>query len=256
MSDETGGSHRRPDAADGDAPTPPAGTPTESGAGSTSPEWARGSDTPDDPTVHQDAAEVEKRRGGIRYQDPETTTPREPTVAEKRARNEAERRRRAQEEAAAAAAQRKSKTRKRLLIGGGVAVGIVAVVAIAYAASSGDDETTAQCVDQAGVVVPDEQCSTGVQQGGYYSGGTFVPIFLGGFGGGQYHYNYGSNAPVGSVARGGTVAPPASGTSLRGTSGSSIGSTSSSGTVSRGGLGVGGSSSGGSSSGGSSSSGS
>ena len=55
---------------------------------------------------------------------------------------------------------------------------------------------------------------------------------------------FGMAIAAASIARGGTVAPPASGTSLRGTSGSSIGTSSSSGTVSRGGLGVSGSSSG------------
>jgi hypothetical protein len=195
------------------------------------------------------------RRGRVRYQDPETTTPREPTVAEQRARREAQRRERAQADAAAAAADRKRKVRKRVLIGGGVAVGVVALVAVVYAASQ-PDEVTAQCVDPAGVVVPDENCG-GNQQGGYYdSGGHFVPIFIGGFGG-QYHYNYGSSAPVGAVAAGGTTAPPASGTTVRsGTSGSTLGtSNGSSGTVSRGGLGVGGSSNGTAGRGGSSSSG-
>ena len=131
------------------------------------------------------------------------------------------------------------------------AVGVVALVAVVYAASS-PDEVEAQCVDPQGVVVPDENCG-GTQQGGYYnSSGVFVPIFIGGFGN-QYHYNYGSSSPVGTVAQGGTTAPPPSGTSVRsGTTGSSLGSTSSSGTVSRGGLGVGGSSSGTSGSSGSS----
>ncbi len=179
----------------------------------------------------------------MRYQDPETTTPREPTVAEQRARREAERRRTAQEQAAAAAAQRKSRIRKRVLIGGGVAVGVAAIVAIAYAASSGsEDSVSAQCTDQNGVVVDDSHCS-GTPVNGSYHGG-FVPIFLGGFGN-QYHYNYGSSSPVGTVARGGSVTPPPSGTSIRsGTTGSRLGSTSSNGTISRGGLGVSGSSSG------------
>jgi hypothetical protein len=212
--------------------TPPEGTP------------ATGQEKPDD----------EAPRGRVRYQDPSTTKPREPTVAEQRARREAERRERAQADAAAAAAERKRKNRKRVLVGGGVAVGVVALVAIVYAASQ-PDEVTAQCTDPNGVVVPDENCTSGVQQGGYYdSGGAFVPIFIGGFGN-QYHYNYGSNSPVGSVARGGTTAPPSSGTSVRsGTSGGSLGTSSGSGTVSRGGLGVGGSSSSGSSSGSSGSS--
>ena len=194
--------------------------------------------------VDTSTAAEEPTRGRFRYQDPSTTKPREPTVAEQRARREAERRERAQADAAAAAEERKRKNRKRVLVGGGVAVGVVALVAIIYAASQ-PDEVSAQCTDPNGVVVPDENCTNGVQQGGYYdSGGAFVPIFIGGFGN-QYHYNYGSNSPVGTVARGGTTAPPSSGTSVRsGTSGGSLGTSSGSGTVSRGGLGVGGSSSG------------
>lgn len=223
------GSTRRYDTSgDGDA-TPPSGLPVSS-TGETPAQ-----DTPTD--------EAPQPRGRIREQDPSTTTPREPTLAEQRARREHERRERAQHDATVAAEERKRKNRKRVLIGGGVAVGVVALVAIAYAASQ-PDEVTGQCVDQNNVVQPDEVCQTARPSGGYYSGGTFVPIFLGGFGGGsQYHYNYGSQSPVGSVARGGSVAAPPSGTSVRGSSGSSVG-TSSGGTVSRGGLGVGGSSSG------------
>jgi hypothetical protein len=262
VSDDPQGAHRRPDGPDGadDAATPPSGLP----AGEGSP----GEDTSAAPTARAEqpwwnadeagaddgSSGAGPRRGQVRYQDPETTTPREPTLAEQRARREAERRRKAQEEAAAAAEQRRSKMRKRVLIGGGVAVGVVAIVAIAYAASSGGDEVNAQCTDQNGVVVDDNYCS-GTPTNGSYHGG-FVPIFLGGFGN-QYHYNYGSSSPVGTVARGGSVTAPPSGTSIRsGTTGSSLGSTSSNGTVSRGGLGVSGSSSGSSGSGSKGSSGS
>ncbi len=228
-----------------DAATPPSGVPgatTGSGSGAVAAVGA------------ESGQEVQGRsRGRVRYQDPETTKPREPTVAEQRARREAQRRERAQRDAAMAAEARRKKVRKRVLVGGGVAVGVAALVAVVYAASQ-PDEVEAQCVDPQGVVVPDDNCG-GSQQGGYYnSSGVFVPIFIGGFGN-QYHYNYGSRSPVGTVASGGTTAPPSAGTSVRsGTSGSSLGSTSSSGTVSRGGLGVGGSSSGTSGSSGSSSS--
>jgi hypothetical protein len=279
MSDDPEGTHRRPDGPDGgdDAATPPSGLPTGGGTPASDaseaptsrtgqPWWnadaqdaAEGSTarhaTPGDETgADAGGTDGEPRRGQVRYQDPETTTPREPTLAEQRARRESERRRTAQEEAAAAADQRKAKTRKRVLIGGGVAVGIVAIVAIAYAASSGGDEVNAQCTDQNGVVVDDSNCGGNPTNGSY--GGGFVPIFLGGFGN-QYHYNYGSSSPVGTVARGGSVTAPPSGTSIRsGTTGSSLGSTSSNGTVSRGGLGVSGSSSGSGSKGSSSGSGS
>lgn len=140
----------------------------------------------------------------------------------------------------------RSKRTKRVLIGSGAAVGVVALIAAIYAASSPDEEVVAQCTDEQGVVVPDENCS-GPTRDGQVSDGSggfaFVPIFLGG-GGRQYHYNYGSTGRIGQVATGGTVTPPpsvsSSGTTVRsGTSGS---------TISRGGLGVGGSSSYGSSS--------
>ena len=244
-SDETA----RVESAGGADDTPPSGVPAAEGSGSGSLA-----------AVGAGSGEVAQsseggRRGRVRYQDPETTRPREPTLAEQRARREAQRRERAQRDAAEAAEARKRTIRKRVLVGGGVAVGVVALVAVIYAASQ-PDEVTAQCVDPQGVVVPDENCG-GTQQGGYYdSGGHFVPIFIGGFGN-QYHYNYGSNAPVGTRATGGSTAPPPSGTTVRsGTSGSTLGTSNGSGTVSRGGLGVGGSGTSGTSGrGGSSSSG-
>jgi hypothetical protein len=252
------GRHRGPDAETttsstssqgADDATPPSGVPAATSGSGSGALAAVGAGSGEEPGG-------EGRRGRVRYQDPATAKPREPTVAEQRARREAQRRERAQRDAAAAAEERKRKNRKRVLVGGGVAVGVVALVAIVYAASQ-PDTVDAQCVDPQGVVVPDENCG-GTQQGGYYdSGGHFVPIFIGGFGS-QYHYNYGSRSPVGTVASGGTTAPPASGTTVRsGTSGSTLGTSGgSSGTVSRGGLGVGGSSSGTSGrSGGSSSSG-
>lgn len=240
--DDQGGSRGR-HAADPDGPndaesaaddvvTPPEGSPSSPSEGSLS-----------------------SPRGRVRSQDPATTTPRPPSVAEQRARREAQKRERAQAEAAQAAAERKRTIRKRVLIGGGVAVGLVAVVAIVYAAS-GPDEVEAQCTDQNGVVVDDDECNRPATGGYYNSSGAFVPIFIGG-GGSRYQYNYGSRVPRGSVVSGGSTSPPSSGTSVRsGTSGSRIGSSDSSGTVSRGGLGVGGSSSSSSGSSGSSSSGS
>ncbi|MCY7343282.1 MAG: hypothetical protein LH603_15990, partial [Pseudonocardia sp.] len=64
-------------------------------------------------------------QGSMRFQDG-TTTPREPTLAERRAREQAARR---EEEAArvqAQAQERSKRTRKRVLIGAGVTVGVVA----------------------------------------------------------------------------------------------------------------------------------
>ncbi|MBC3194410.1 hypothetical protein H7X46_25500 [Pseudonocardia sp. C8] len=186
----------------------------------------------------------------MRHQDPASTTPREPTLAEKRAR---EQKLRADREAVRLKEAR-SKTTKRVLIGAGATIGVVALIAAVYAASSPDEEeVVAQCVDESGVVVPDENCSGPSRDGQVSHGGgfAFVPIFLGG-GGRQYHYNYGSTSPIGTRVSGGTVSPPpgvsSGGTTVRsGTSGS---------TISRGGLGVGGSSSYGSSGSSGSSSGS
>lgn len=182
-------------------------------------------------------------RGRIRQQDG-STTPREPTLAEKRAREQ----RLAADREAVRLKEARSKTTKRVLIGAGATIGVVALIAGVYAASSPTEEVEARCVDNAtGEVAPDENCSGASQNGQVSDGGggfAFVPIFLGG-GGRQYHYNYGGSGGVGQVATGGTVAPPPSGTSVRsGTSGS---------TISRGGLGVGGSSSYGGSGSGSSS---
>ncbi|MFP5068798.1 hypothetical protein ACLFMI_03910 [Pseudonocardia nantongensis] len=180
-------------------------------------------------------------RGRIRQQDG-STTPREPTLAEKRAREQ----RLAADREAVRLKEARSRTTKRVLIGAGATIGVVALIAGVYAASAPTEEVEARCVDENQVVVPDENCSGASQNGQVSNGGgfAFVPIFLGG-GGRQYHYNYGGSGGVGQVATGGTVAPPSSGTSVRsGTSGS---------TISRGGLGVGGSSSYGGSGSGSSS---
>ncbi|MEQ3551251.1 hypothetical protein WIS52_12285 [Pseudonocardia nematodicida] len=183
------------------------------------------------------------QRGRMRRQDG-STTPREPTLAEKRAR---EQKLRADREAVRLAEARSKKT-KRVLIGTGATVGVVALIAAVYAGSGGSEAVEARCVDENNVVVPDDNCESGTEsQGQVASGGggfAFVPIFLGG-GGRQYHYNYGGAGNVGQVATGGNVAPPPSGTTVRSANTGS--------TISRGGLGVGGNSSYGSRGGGSSS---
>lgn len=244
-----------------DDSTPPAGTPSAtpggvqpSGSQPATPAPQTDGSAPSpwaNPPAEQPA---EAPRGRIRQQDG-STTPREPTLAEKRAR---EQKLRADREAVRLKEAR-SKTTKRVLIGAGATVGVVALIAAVYAGSGGASEeervADARCVDDQGVVVPDENCSGTQSQGQVSTGGggfAFVPIFLGG-GGRQYHYNYGGAGGVGQVATGGTVTPPPSGTTVRsGTTGSTIGSANRSGTISRGGLGVGGGSS--SSSGGSGSS--
>lgn len=194
-------------------------------------------------------------QGSMRFQD-ETTTPREPTLAERKAREQAERRQADAERQAADDAQRSRTKRKRILIGAGVTVGIVAVIAVGYSIAQPDDEVSARCVDDSGVVVDDANCVTPADTSThYYGGGGFYPIFIGA-GGGQYHYNYGGNGSVGQPVSGGTTTVPRDSTRVvtpsgrtvsgDGSSASSRGGSGGSSGVSRGGLG---SSSSGSSSG-------
>jgi hypothetical protein len=201
---------------------------------------------------HDDGAPPQ---GSMRFQDG-TTTPREPTLAERKAREQAERRQADAERQAADDAERSRKKRKRILIGAGATVGVVAVIAVGYAIAQPDDEVSARCVDESGVVVDDANCVTpAAASNSHYYGGGFYPIFIGA-GGAQYHYNYGGNGSIGQPVSGGTTTVPRdttrvttpSGKSVSGSSvsGSSRSSGGSNGTVSRGGLG---SSSSGSSSG-------
>jgi hypothetical protein len=171
------------------------------------------------------------RRGRVRRQD-ETTTPREPTVAERRARDRALRRAQEAEEQRLSADAAARKKRKRVLVGSGAAAGLAAVLALGYVAAQPEEEITAQCVDEAGVIVDDSNCAVPADNNGTYAGGggfAFFPIFIGG-GGRQYHYNYGSTGAIGQRAVGGTTAVPPDGTRVRTSAGSS--------TVTRGGLGV------------------
>jgi hypothetical protein len=192
------------------------------------------------------AAVGRRRQGRIRQQD-ESTVPREPTLAERRARERAERRRREEEELRLTEEAAGRKKRKRIFIGAGVSVGVVALIAAGYAVAQPEEEITANCVDDSGVIVDDSNCATPAPTGG--GGFAFFPIFLGA-GGRQYHYNYGGTGTVGQTVSGGTNTVPKDGTKVRTSSGSS--------TVTRGGLGVsrssasvGGSNTGGSKSGGS-----
>ncbi|MGI5126695.1 hypothetical protein ACQEVB_07740 [Pseudonocardia sp. CA-107938] len=210
--------------------------------------------------------EPEQRPGSMRFQD-ENTTPREPTLAERKAREQAEKRAAEEQARVDEEAARKRKVRKRVMIGAGVTVGLAAVVGVGYLISSSGDET-ARCTDEDGVIVDDANCvtpaaNTGYSSGGYYGGGYAYPVFIG-TGGRQYHYTYGGSGNLGQRVSGGTTVVPkdttkvktyTSGRTISGGSssassssgsGPSLGS-SNSGTSTRGGLG---SSSGGSSSGG------
>jgi hypothetical protein len=172
--------------------------------------------------------------GSLSYQDPSTTVPREPTLAERKAREQAQRRRQAAAAQEAADAETARVKRKRILIGAGVTVGVVAVIAIGYGISqSGADTVLATCVGEDGVVVDDSNCVTPVSNSTYHSGGGFYPIFIGG-GGRQYHYNYGGTGGIGQRVSGGTTTVPKDSTRVSTPSGKSLSGSSS---VTRGGLG-------------------
>lgn len=193
-----------------------------------------------------DERDDERPQGSMRFQD-DTTRPQEPTLAERKAREQAERRQREAEEQAAANAERSRTRRKRILVGAGVTVGLVAVIAIGYAMAQPDEEVTARCVDDSGVVVDDANCVTPAANTHYGPGAVLYPIFIGA-GGRQYHYNYGGSGSVGQPVSGGTTTVPRDSTHVTTASGKTLsGSSSGSSSVSRGGLGS--SSSSGSSSG-------
>lgn len=184
---------------------------------------------PDGPVPTEHAAESpgeqrSRRTGSISYQD-ETTEPREPTLAEKRARQEAARRAEEAERTRRAQEARRARNRKRMLIGGGVTVGVVALIAIGYA-SSQPDTVTARCTGPDNVVVDDSNCVQPAANS-YHSGGALIPLFIGA-GGRQYHYTYGGTGTIGQVATGGTTVPPKNATVV----------TQSGRTIQRGGFGV------------------
>ena len=174
----------------------------------------------------------ERRPGGMRFQDG-STTPREPSLAERRAREQALRRQAEAERQEAETAERSAKSRKRVLVGAGVTVGIVALIAVGYAAAQPQETVTAQCVDEeTDQIVDDSNCVTPRA-----SGGGFYPIFIG-LGGRQYHYNYGGSGAIGQRVNGGTTSVPSGGTRVTTPSGRDVSPRASSSGVSRGGLGV------------------
>jgi hypothetical protein len=193
-----------------------------------------------EPDDRSDERPDEPSTGRMRFQD-ETTTPREPTLAERRAREQAARREEETQLRQAEEGERSRKKRKRILIGAGVTVGVVALIAVGYSVAQPDDEVQAQCVDeQTKVVVDDANCVTPASSGGSYYGGAGIvpyPIFIGG-GGRQYRYNYGGNGTIGQPVAGGTATVPKSGTRVTTPSGKSVAGSSGSGSVSRGGFGV------------------
>jgi hypothetical protein len=173
--------------------------------------------------------------GAMRFQDG-STTPREPSLAERRAREQALRREEDARRQAEQDAERTTVRRRRILVGTGVTVGVVALIAVGYSAAQPRETVTAQCVDdETGEIVPDDNCVTPRA-----SGGGFYPIFIGG-GGRQYRYNYNGTGQIGQTVQGGTSSVPRDGTRVTTSSGRDISPRASSSGVSRGGLGVSGS---------------
>jgi hypothetical protein len=181
-------------------------------------------------TEGDEGSAAEKRAGRMRFQD-DTTAPREQTLAERKAREQALRRQREAERERQAAEEAGRRKRKRILVGAGVGVGVVALIAAGYAVAQPEEEVTAYCVDENNVAVDDSNCVTPANDNTSYvgSGIGFFPIFIGG-GGRQYHYNYGGTGTIGRPVSGGTTVVPKDGTTVRTPSGSR--------TVTRGGLGV------------------
>lgn len=204
---------------------------TENGKPVSDNERPQGDSSPDEPTQQVPA----DAQGRIRYQDPDSTTPREPTLAEQKARQMAEQRRAEAERAEQAAAAAKTAKRRKMLIGGGATVGVVALVAAMYTASEVSAEANASqqycATDQNGqaIAAPPEHCDENYvrSQGGYVdhsSGFIFMPLF---FGGPMQSYRYaytpaGTAAPsVGSTVAGSSFNKPA-GTTIKDTKGSTI----------------------------------
>jgi uncharacterized membrane protein YgcG len=185
-------------------------------------------DHPADNNRDEQQEQQPPRRGAMRFQDADTSVPREPTLAEQRAMRRAREEENERSRSEIEEAERKSLRKRRVLIGAGVTVGIVATVAVWYAAAT-PDEVTASCVDDGNTLASDENiCSEDYvrSHGGYYSGGFFY-LPLGGTTR-TYHYNYGGTVSNGRVVGGSTVAP-SSGTTVKSNSGR---------TIQRGGFGV------------------
>ncbi|HWD03064.1 MAG TPA: hypothetical protein VG674_11500 [Amycolatopsis sp.] len=164
------------------------------------------------------------QRGSMRFQD-ENTTPREPSLAEQRARRQATAQREREEQEAAEAARRadqKAATKRKILIGSGVTVGLAGLVATFYTVAKPKEET-AVCTDSSGVIQNDQYCdeSYATSHGGHYSGGFwFIPLPGGGYS--QYRYNYGGTGTIGQHVSGGSFTAPSGNTNVSTKSGTSV----------------------------------
>ena len=178
-----------------------------------------------DDNVGQQPPEEPAQRGSMRFQDG-STQPREPSLAEQRARRQAiadQEREEQEAQVAVAVADRKAATKRKILIGSGVTVGLVGLVATFYTVAK-PSETTAVCTDASGVVVQnDDLCDANyvTSHGGHVSGGfMFIPILGGGFS--QYRYNYGGSGSVGQHVSGGSFSAPSGNTNVTTKSGKSV----------------------------------
>ncbi|MEV5719972.1 hypothetical protein AB0L41_39310 [Amycolatopsis mediterranei] len=175
--------------------------------------------TQDNNTGDQPPPEPPKR-GSMRFQD-SNTRPKEPSLAEQRARQQALVQEERDEELARQA-DAKAATRRKILIGSGVTVGLVGLVATFYTVAK-PTEVTAVCTDSNGVVQNDDNCDENyvTSHGGYHSGGfLFLPIPGGGYN--SYRYNYGGQGVVGQRVSGGTYDAPSSRSNVNTKSGKSV----------------------------------
>jgi hypothetical protein len=175
--------------------------------------------TQDSNTGDQPSDEPPKR-GSMRFQD-SNTQPREPSLAEQRARRQALEQEERDEELARQS-DAKAATRRKILIGSGVTVGLVGLVATFYSVAK-TESVTAVCTDANGIVQNDDNCDENyvTSHGGYHSGGfLFLPIGGGGYN--SYRYNYGGSGVVGQRVAGGSYDAPSSRTNVNTKSGKSV----------------------------------
>jgi len=168
----------------------------------------------DDPPTAAHEQPAAGSGGTMRFQD-EHTTRRPPSLAEQRARREAE----AELAQQQAQADAKYATRRRVMIGTGVTVGVAALVGAWYLFASPANAVSAQCTvagtgSDADTIVADQNCDPDYanQHGGHVSNGfVFLPLPGGGFR--QYHYYYGGpTGAIGQRATGGSFTAPSNAT--------------------------------------------
>ncbi|WP_072481791.1 hypothetical protein [Amycolatopsis australiensis] len=156
----------------------------------------------------------------MRFQD-SNTQPKQPSIAEQRARQQALAQQERDEELARQA-DAKAATRRKILIGSGVTVGLVGLVATFYSVAK-TENVTAVCTDANGVVQNDDYCDESyvTSHHGYSSGGFwFIPIPGGGYQ--SYRYNYGGTGTIGQHVSGGSYDPPSARTNVTTKSGKSV----------------------------------